>query len=66
MIEIFTRGGPIMYPLLICSILALTVIIERTIFWMVEDRRRDKQLVNDVLSLAEKGDWESIRTRIPR
>ncbi len=53
-----------MYPLLICSIIALTVIIERMIFWVVEDHRRDQALVNDVLSLAERGDWETVRTSI--
>lgn len=64
MIDVFLKGGPIMYPLLICSIIALTVIIERVMFWIVEDHRRDQALVNDVLSLAERGDWETVRTTI--
>jgi biopolymer transport protein ExbB len=64
MIELFLKGGPIMYPLLICSIIALTVIIERTIFWLFEDYRRNKDLVNEVLLLAETGDWEKVRLRI--
>jgi len=53
-----------MYPLLICSIIALTVIIERTIFWIGDDYRRDQALVNEVLFLAEQGNWETIRARI--
>jgi len=64
MINLFIKGGPIMYPLLICSIIALTVIIERTIFWIGEDYRRDQALVNEVLSLAERGNWETARARI--
>jgi biopolymer transport protein ExbB len=64
MIDVFLKGGPIMYPLLICSIIALTVIIERMMFWIVEDHRRDQALVNDVLSLAERGDWETVRKSI--
>jgi len=64
MIDVFFKGGPIMYPLLICSIIALTVIIERTIFWIVEDHRRDQALVDKILSLAESGDWERVRARI--
>ena len=64
MINLFIKGGPIMYPLLICSIIALTVIIERTIFWIGEDYRRDQALVNEVLSLAEQGNWETVRARI--
>jgi len=64
MINLFIKGGPIMYPLLICSIIALTVIIERTIFWIGEDHRRDQALVNEILSLAERGNWETVRARI--
>jgi biopolymer transport protein ExbB len=64
MIDLFIKGGPIMYPLLICSIIALTVIIERTIFWIGEDYRRDQGLVNEVLSLAERGNWEAVRVRV--
>ncbi len=64
MIDVFLKGGPIMYPLLFCSILALTVIIERSIFWIFEDHRRDQALVNEVLALAELGDWEAVRARI--
>ena len=64
MIDVFLKGGPIMYPLLICSIISLTVIIERTIFWIIEDRRRDRTLVNETLTLAETGDWEAAREKI--
>ena len=64
MINLFIKGGPIMYPLLLCSIIALTVIIERTIFWIAEDYRRDQVLVNEVLSLAERGYWGTIKERI--
>ena len=61
MIEVFIEGGPVMYPLLACSILALTVIIERAIFWIREDLRRDRLLVDNVMGLCQKGDWEAVR-----
>jgi biopolymer transport protein ExbB len=64
MIDLFLKGGPIMYPLLACSLIALTVIIERTIFWLVEDRRRNQALVNEVLVLAETGNWEKVRVKV--
>ena len=64
MIDVFIKGGPIMYPLLACSIIALTVIIERTIFWIIENHRRNHTLVNSVLSLAELGDWSTAREKI--
>lgn len=64
MIEFFIRGGPVMYPLLACSIISLTVIIERAFFWIREDRRRDQALVDDVLELCQRGDWEGVRKRV--
>jgi len=64
MISLFLKGGPVMYALLLCSIIALTVIIERTIFWISEDHRRNQVLVNEILSLAESGNWETARARI--
>lgn len=50
-----------MYPLLACSILALTVIIERFLFWAREDLRRDRSLVDSVLELCRLGNWEEVR-----
>jgi len=64
MIEIFIKGGPIMYPLLLCSILSLTVILERSIFWLIKERRRDRRLVDSVLELAREGRWEAIREKV--
>ena len=49
MFEIFLSGGPVMYPLLLCSVIALTVIIERTFFWIGVGMRRNEALVDNVL-----------------
>lgn len=64
MIDVFMKGGPVMYPLAGCSIIALTVIIERAFFWMRLDRRRDPQLVDEVLEHCRQGDWEVVRRLI--
>lgn len=64
MINFFIKGGPVMYPLLACSIISLTVIIERALFWAKEDRYRDQPLVDSVLVLCQKGDWEEVKTRV--
>ena len=53
-----------MYPLLACSIIALTVIIERLLFWLREDIRRDQPLVDKILELCQKGDWDTVRERV--
>lgn len=60
--DVFFSGGPVMYPLLACSVISLTVIIERAIFWARTDRQRDDRLVDDVLELGRVGDWEGIRS----
>jgi biopolymer transport protein ExbB len=64
MFDFFIKGGPVMYPLLACSILSLTVIIERAIFWIREDMQRDQALVDNVLELCQKGDWGGVRDRV--
>jgi biopolymer transport protein ExbB len=61
MIEIFFKGGPVMYPLLACSIISLTVIIERAFFWIREGSLRNQSLVDNVLELCRQGDWESVK-----
>jgi biopolymer transport protein ExbB len=53
-----------MYPLLACSIIALTVIIERTIFWISTHLKRDQELVNEVLELYRHQNWEAIRGKV--
>jgi len=44
-----------MYPLLLCSIIAVGVIIERLAFWVRERRAQDTDLVHKVLHLTERG-----------
>jgi biopolymer transport protein ExbB len=64
MMNIFIKGGPVMYPLLVCSIIALTVIIERSIFWMTEGMRGNRALVEFVLELCQKGDWDGVKKKV--
>jgi len=64
MIDVFIKGGPVMYPLLACSIISLTVIIERALFWIRLDMLRNQSLVDDVLGLCQKGDWDSVREKV--
>lgn len=48
LIDLFVAGGPLMYPLALCSVLALAVILERAI-----NLRRKKVLIPEVVSLVE-------------
>jgi biopolymer transport protein ExbB len=60
--DMFQKGGVVMYPLLACSIISLTIILERTLFWIRENRRADRTLVDQVLELARLKKYEEIRT----
>lgn len=64
MIQIFKSGGLVMYPLLACSILALTVIVDRFIFWIASDIRRKQPLLEEVIDLCRAGDWETVRKKV--
>ncbi len=64
MMVIFEKGGPVMYPLLFCSIVALTVVIERAIFWAREGIRRNQPLVDEVLALCQEGRWDEVRQKV--
>ncbi len=64
MIDIFIKGGPVMYPLLACSVISLTVIIERAFFWIREGMLRNQSLVDNVLELCRGGDWETVRGKV--
>jgi biopolymer transport protein ExbB len=55
MIDLFVKGGPIMWPLLVTSLLALTVTIERLIFIFREGGRRQPETVDKILSCVESG-----------
>ncbi|MEA2083465.1 MAG: MotA/TolQ/ExbB proton channel family protein [Thermodesulfobacteriota bacterium] len=64
MLDIFIKGGPVMYPLLACSIIVMTVIIERAIFWIGLDFHRNQPLVDDILELCRQGDWDMVRAKV--
>lgn len=51
--NLFAAGGVVMWPLLGFSILAIALIIERTVFW-VRINRRQSRVIRDVFSLYRK------------
>lgn len=56
MLNLLQKGGPVMWPLLITSIITLAVIIERVIFLLIEKRKRNREVVDKVLLSIEQGD----------
>ena len=63
MYQFFYNGGPVMYPLLACSLIVLTVIIERALFWCKIEIQRNRPLVDEVLELCRCGDWSAVREK---
>ncbi len=53
---IFEKGGPIMWPLLCASILALGTVIERLLFLANERRKRDNAAMDQLFANVERGD----------
>jgi biopolymer transport protein ExbB len=57
--HIFQKGGPIMWPLLFASVLALGTVLERMLFMMNERRRRDPKALERLLGEVERGENEN-------
>ena len=49
------KGGPVMVPLLLCSVISLAVTLERFLFWR---RIGSKELIEQLLDFVERGNPE--------
>ena len=58
LLDLFYKGGPIMWPILACSLLALTVVFERLFFIVAEMSRRQPKLVDSMLDAVERREPE--------
>ena len=56
LIDNFRKGGPVMWPILIVSIIGLTVVIERIFWWTGRWFRRDPKRIEKVFTAIENGD----------
>ena len=55
-VQFFIKGGPVMWPILICALVAVAVVGERTFWWLRESRRRDPQKLEQLLAALENAD----------
>lgn len=62
MIELLTRGGILMIPILLASVVALAVFLERALA-LRAGRVRPEGLVRDVEAALERGDFEAAAAR---
>ena len=58
MLELFEKGGPIMWPLVLCSFVALTVVVERMIFIIWQRASYQPSTVKKILALAEQEQFD--------
>ncbi len=54
--ELFVHGGWIMWPILLVSFVAVTAVVERSLFLITESVRRQPMVVEQMLEKVEKGD----------
>jgi biopolymer transport protein ExbB/TolQ/predicted Zn-dependent protease len=56
LIHIYMKGGPIMWPLSLASILALGTVIDRIVFLLNERRKRDPKALSEFFAAVDQGD----------
>src|SRR5438067_2271829 len=56
LIDNFRKGGPIMWPILIVSIIGVAVVLERVFWWGGRWMRRDPKRIEKVFTAIETGD----------
>ena len=54
-VSLLVKGGPVMAPLAVCSVLSLETILERAWFWLRTGSARDAERT---LELAARGKWD--------
>lgn len=57
-VDFFVRGGPIMWPILLCAIAALVVVVERSIWWWGLHRRTRTEALNETFEAVSQGRFE--------
>ena len=55
-LDLFYKGGPVMYPILLVSVIAGTVILERVFWWLRESSRKRTATLNRVYDAIQEGD----------
>jgi len=57
--ELFKHGGYIMWPILLVSFLMMTIVVERVIFIIAENKRRQPAVVEQMLSKVEASEVDA-------
>jgi biopolymer transport protein ExbB len=60
-VQFFLKGGPVMWPILVCALVAVAVVGERTFWWWRESRKHEPDKLERVLAALENSDLEAAR-----
>jgi biopolymer transport protein ExbB len=55
-LQFFLKGGPVMWPILICALVAFAVVSERAFWWWREGQKRDPKKMEHLLAALENAD----------
>ncbi len=55
-VELFHKGGPIMYPIAVVSLVAICIFVERVFWWVRFATRRNSKQLDEVYEKLEAGD----------
>ena len=55
-VQFFLKGGPVMWPMLICAFVTVAVVGERSFWWWRESRKRDPKKLEQLLAALEHSD----------
>jgi biopolymer transport protein ExbB len=54
-VSLFLKGGPVMWPILLCALVAVAVVGERTFWWWQHSRLRDYKALMKIMDALHKG-----------
>src|ERR1700712_466414 len=57
-VDLFFRGGPIMWPILLCLLAALVVVAERSLWWWSLGRRLRPEIQKETFQAIASGQFE--------
>lgn len=55
-IDLFHKGGPIMYPIAVVTVVAVCIFVERVFWWLRFSAKRSAKQLDDVYEKLEAGD----------
>ncbi len=57
-VELFLKGGPVMWPILLTATVAVAVVGERSFWWWRESLKRDPEKLEKIFAALENGDFK--------